>query len=222
MELRRRFSDWLARTEEPGAKETKPSAKPPATPAAKPKPAAKPSEGKKPSTGLWFRLTTRFTAIGYWIREKAQSADRNLRGVTEWLEKAGAFVAGLWTERSRETRWRILGVLGVAVLYLLLKFAPVPLVPCSVSSYKECAPEDGTVALVPADALLYAHVTLDDDTEQFEYAEDLADRLPEGLVSAVVGGLPVPSVATLDIRENIVPWAERDIALTLIAGPKKS
>lgn len=179
-------------------------------------------DGAKKPTGVWFRVSTRFTAIGYWIREKWQSVDRGLRAASEWVAKAGRRLGRLWTDRSRDGRVRIVAVASVLLLYMLLKFTPVPLVPCEVSSVKECAPPDETVALVPADALMYAHVTLDDETDQFERAEKLADRLPDELVDSIAGAIPLPSVATLDIRANVLPWAKRDLAVTLIAGPRKA
>jgi hypothetical protein len=190
----------------------------------KPKLPGRKSSGTGKPTGLWFRVSTRFTAIGYWIREKAQTLDRRLTGVTEWLEQAGAFVAGLWTGRSREAKTRILAVSGVVLLYVLLKFTPAPLVPCQVSAVKECAPDDGTVALAPGNALLYAHVTLDEDSDQFEQAEDLADRLPQlgGLLQELTAGLPAPAGAAIDVNADVLPWASDDLALTSVPGPKRT
>jgi hypothetical protein len=185
---------------------------------------ARKEPGQKKPTGLWFRISTRFTAIGYWLREKDQTVDRHLKGVTDWLEKAGAFVAGLWTKRSREVQLRIVAVAGVLLLYSLLKFTPLPLVPCQISSVKECAPPDETVALAPANSLLYAHVTLDEDTDQFDRAQELADRLPQlgELVGQLTSALPAPSGAALDVSDDILPWAERDLALALVPGPKRT
>jgi hypothetical protein len=176
------------------------------------------------AAGLWFRFSTRVRAIGYWIREKAQTTDRSLGGVTNRLETAGAFVGGIWTQRSRETQVRVVAIVGVLLLYTLVKFAPLPLVPCQISSAKECAPPNETVALTPADSLLYAHVTLDHDSDQFKRAKKLADRLPQfqDLVGQLTATLPAPSGGQLNVEEDILPWAKRDLALALVPGPGRS
>jgi hypothetical protein len=189
------------------------------------KPKAKPRSSRKAAaSGIWFRVSTRVKAIGYWIREKAQTTDRSLGGVTNRLETAGAFVGGLWTQRSRETQVRVVAVVGVLLLYTLVKFAPLPLVPCQISSAKECAPPNETVALTPADSLLYAHVTLDHDSDQFKRAKKLADRLPQfqDLVGQLTAALPAPSGGELNVEEDILPWAKRDLALALVPGPGRS
>lgn len=188
----------------------------------KPRAKAKAKDGA--AAGLWFRFSTRVKAIGYWIREKAQTTDRSLGGVTNRLEKAGAFVGGLWTKRSRETQVRVVAIVGVLILYTLVKFAPLPLVPCQISSAKECAPPNETIALTPADALMYAHVTLDHDSDQFKRARKLADRLPQfqDLLGQLTAALPTPSGGELNVEEDILPWAKRDLALALVPGPKQS
>ena len=115
-----------------------------------------------PAVDLWFRFSTRVRAVGYGAREKGQQAGRLL---AEGWERLADLV---WLKRSHEGRIRIGAVAGVLLLYAVLKFIPVPGVPCSVSAVKECAPPDDAVALVPADALLYTHLTLDEDSTQFE------------------------------------------------------
>jgi hypothetical protein len=198
--------------------------------AAKPKTAEKPKDAEKPKKAkaakpkkdpaddLWFRVSTRVRALGYGIREKAQQAWRLLR-------KAGEWTADLWLKRSREGRIRIVAVAGVLALYVVVKFAPVPGVPCTVSAYHECAPPDQAIELVPADALLYAHLTIDEDSTQFKRATDAFDRLADLqtiLAAELPAALPTPSGASLDIRTDVLPWADRDLAVALIDGPKKT
>ena len=166
---------------------------------------------------LWFRISTRFRAVGYWVREKAQIAGRA-------LATAGRFLGALWTERSAQTRRRSLAVAGVLALYAVLKFAPVPLVPCSVSAYKECPPPNDSVALVPASAALYGHLTLERDSRQYELSSELAADLPQVqlLFEQITATLPTPSGARVTLREDVLPWAERDLAVALLPGPRGS
>jgi hypothetical protein len=166
---------------------------------------------------LWFRFKTRIRAIFYWIREKAQIAGRALRRGAEapivW-----------WARRSRATKQRIFAVAGVVALYAVLKFAPVPGVPCEVSAAKECAPPNDTIAYVPADAVLYAHFTVKSDSHQSELAGDLADEIPDvsQLAQQVTSALPTPTGTPVNVTEEILPWAKDEVALTLVAGPKKT
>jgi hypothetical protein len=173
---------------------------------------------KKSTTNLWFRVSTRFKAAGYWIREKAQAAGKH-------LSAAAAAVAAFWKGRSRSSKIRFAAVLGVLALWAVLKFTAVPGVPCSFSAVKECPPEDDTIALAPAGSLLYAHATLDGDTAQSERAADAFEQLPD-LERAIVGSassaVPSPSGAVVDLREDVLPWAEQDLAVTIVPGAAKA
>jgi hypothetical protein len=181
--------------------------------------AKRPQAGERPKlpNDLWFRVSTRFRAVGYGVREKAQIAGRS-------LARGGRGLWALWTERSGQTKRRAGAIAGLLLLYAVLKFAPVPLVPCSVSAYKECPPPNDSVALVPADAALYGHLTLERDSRQYELAAGLADDLPDVqlLFEQLAAALPTPSGARVTLREDVLPWAERDLAVALLPGPKGS
>lgn len=183
-------------------------------PNAEPTPAAPEPPRKRRGGDLWFRVSTRFRAAGYWLREKGQEGGRLAGAAWKW-------VADLWLQRSREGRIRIAAVAGVLVLYTFLKLAPITVIPCQISAVRECAPPDDAVALVPADALLYAHLTLDEDSTQFERADDAFERL-SGLRTILAAELPgavaTPSGAELDVEEDVLPWAERELAFALLPG----
>jgi hypothetical protein len=165
---------------------------------------------------FWFRASTRVRAAVYWVREKAQVGLGGARDGGEW-------VADRWSGVSRENRIRAGAVAGVVLLYVILKFLPVPGVPCGVSAVKECAPGDDAIALVPSDALIYAHVTLEEDSTQYERADEAFDQLVE-LERLVVGSaataIPAPSGAPVDLRADVLPWAEDDLAVMSIPQPK--
>ncbi len=166
---------------------------------------------------LRFRLVTRMRAIGYWLREKAQA-------VWRLTKRGAAAVAYWWSKRSRGTRMRIFTVAGVVVLYLIVKFLPVPGVPCQISAAKECAPTDHTIAYVPRDALLYAHLTVNSDSHQWDLAGDLQDALPNftALLQSDTSSLATPTGRSVDLGHEVLPWAEDDLALVGVPGPKKT
>ncbi len=158
-------------------------------------------------------------AIGYLAREKAQDAVRLLR-------RAGTGLADLvWLKRARGTRIRIGAVAGVLVLYSLIKFTALPGVPCQLSAAKECPPADETIALVPENALLFGHLTLDRDTEQWERAEDAFESLADLqtiLAAELPSAVPTPSGADLDLGSDVLPWADQDLAVVLLPGPERT
>jgi hypothetical protein len=171
----------------------------------------------KPPADTWFRFTTRMRAIRYWIREKAQIVWRRLRAAAE-------AIADWWARRSHATKTRIYAVAGVVVLYLIIKFIPVPGVPCEVSAAKECAPPNDTIAYVPQNAVLYAHVTVNSSSHQWDLEGDLAKELPNitALFQQSTAALATPSGKPVDISSQVLPWAKDDIALVDVPGPKKT
>jgi hypothetical protein len=173
----------------------------------------------KPKTegDLWFRLHTRLRAIGYWLREKTQI-------VWRWLKQAGNALSYWWSKRSRGTRMRIFAVAGIVVLYLIIKFLPVPGVPCEISAAKECAPSNDTIAYVPRDAVIYAHVTVNGDSHQSDLAGDLNDELPNitALLQSDTSALAIPSGRPIDLSHEVLPWAKDDLALIGVPGPKRT
>lgn len=191
--------------------------KPPITPPPSPSTPFTPPPPTTPQRDRWFRFVTRLRAIGHWIREKARVTGRGLRrgadGVAYW-----------WSKRSRATRNRIYAVSGVLVVYLIVKFIPIPGVPCQVAAGKECAPSNETIAFVPENAVLYAHVTIKGSSHQAELGRELRDVIPDFISIAQVStsALPSPSGKPIDLAGAVLPWIEDDLALVLIPGPKKT
>jgi Protein of unknown function (DUF3352) len=199
----------------PGSKDSPGSGEPVTTEieAAKPED-QKEAKSKDPSEDLWFRLSTRLKAVGYWLREKLQAAGRDLGA-------AGKRLGDLW---QKSPIWgRVAIAAGATLLFLVLLIRVVPVGPCQLS-VKECAPSEKSFELVPADALLYAHLTIDEGSDQFERSGEAFERLSDLrtiLAAEVPGALPTPSGTPIDISEDVLPWAERDLALTLLPGPGK-
>lgn len=192
--------------------ESKPAPAPPPGPVTTGTQEAKPE--KDPSSDLWFRGSTRIRAAGYWLREKSQQGVRTGRPTAR---RVGA----MWKARSLGERIGIGAAAGLLFLVLLVRIVPLPGVPCGIS-VKECPPEQQSFDFAPADALLYAHLTLDRDSEQFENASDALGSLSDLrtiLAAELPPALPTPSGGTVDISLDALPWAEGDLAMLLVAGP---
>jgi len=171
----------------------------------------------KGSGDLRFRFVTRIRAIGYWLREKGSIAWR-------WIGRAAAAFAHWWSKRSRASRIRIFAVAGVVVLYLIVKFLPVPGVPCEISAARECAPSNDTIAYVPRDALLYAHLTVNSSSHQWDLAGNLQGDLPNftALLQSDTSSLAAPAGRAVDLEHEVLPWARDDLALIGVPGPRKT
>jgi hypothetical protein len=165
----------------------------------------------------WFRFVTRLRAVGYWLREKGTIAWR-------WAKQAGGDLSEWWSKRSRAAKTRIFAVAGVLVLYLIVKFLPVPGVPCEVSAAKECAPSNDTIAYVPRNADLYAHLTINSGSHQWQLARDLSNELPDftALLQSDTSALAIPSARPVDLTREVLPWAKDDLALVGVPGPQKT
>ncbi len=159
-----------------------------------------------------FRSKTRLRAIGYWLREQAWRVSRGFDRLVE------SRVRRLWQGRSPSTRRRIGAVAGVLLLYALVKFVALPGVPCQISAAKECAPGDATIAKVPSDALLYAHLTLDDDAAQFDRAGEVLGRLTRfpQLGQAALDLFKPPSGTAITYEDDVRPWAGDDASLAIV------
>ncbi len=223
--LRRRLSPHRS---EPTAPKSPPPESPPEEPEAPPpKPLFSlepPEEEKKPgrSSELAFRARTRVRAAGYWLREKGQIAQRGLKRGGAATAAGARSTGAWWSRRSRGTKIRVGAVAGILFLYLILKFLPVPGVPCQVSAAKECAPSNDTIAYVPANAVLYAHMTVNSDSHQWELARDLGDELPNftALLQSDTSALGGPAGSSLNLSQQILPWVKDDLALLRVPEPK--
>ncbi len=161
-----------------------------------------------------FRATTRVRAVGYGLREQSWKLTRRW---DRFEERA----RGFWSARSPGTRARIVAIAGVFLAYALIKFAALPGIPCQVSATKECTPVDATLERIPANALAYAHLTLDDDVAQFDRAADVLgriDRFPQ-LAQAGLDVLRPPSGAQVTYADDVRPWAGDDAAVAIVPGP---
>ena len=196
---------------------------------------APPQEGDQPSppvpapapekpqrfSELTFKARTRFRAIAYWLREKGQVSWRGLKRGGAALAAGPRRAGRWWSRRSRGTKIRVGAVAGLVVLYLVVKFLPVPGVPCELSAAKECAPSNDTIAYVPRDAVLYVHMTVNSDSHQWDLEQDLAKELPNftALLKSDTTALTGPTGRAVDLSREVLPWVKDDIALLGLPGP---
>jgi hypothetical protein len=109
-------------------------------------------------------------------------------------------------------------VAAVLLLYVLIRFVPIPGVPCELSAVEDCPSGDEAIALVPADAYAYAQLELDPDSSQVEQARELIELFPgfpviaQGTLQA--GGLD----PDLSLGEDIEPWLGDEVAAAIVPG----
>ena len=83
-----------------------------------------------------------------------------------------------------------------------------------------CPPADDAEQLVPADALAYVHANLDPETEQYEAAAEIAERVPVlsgQLADRALALLPGPA-AGRPTSSAIGPWFGGEVAVAVLAG----
>lgn len=122
-----------------------------------------------------------------------------------------------WRELPALARQRILAALVVAATAALVGFVLIPVAPCWVPGGDSCAPGNDAIAHVPDDALLYAHLNIDPDSEQVQAAGALRERLPllvAEATAALVGAGGVP----IDFAGDVAPWSGGELALAVLPG----
>jgi hypothetical protein len=124
-----------------------------------------------------------------------------------------------WFDLSVHTRLRLALVLGVVVALTLVWLVAVPALPCQAPGGDRCPPADDAIHLVPEDALAYVHLNVDPDTEQYEDAAKVFERVPGITKQAsvlVLSRLPGPGGAPPRFERDIQPWFGGEAALALV------
>ena len=144
-----------------------------------------------------------------------QRAEALLSGAGRALGSAGTAAAHRWSELPRIARQRIAAGAIVLAVVAFVVWVLIPAAPCGAPGGDSCPAEDHAIALVPDDALAYAHVDIDPDGEQLAAASAYGDRLP------LLGGLLLGSVSDVagkpvDFRTQVSPWAGDEAALAVL------
>ncbi len=156
---------------------------------------------------------------------RRRAIERRLRGLRDigpgsgslgvWLAAIRGRLDGSWGKIPQTGRHRILAGAIVAVVVALIWFVLISVAPCGFPGGDSCPPDDDAIALVPDDALAYAHLDTDIDSQQFEVATELARRVP--LLSGIaVGGATQIAGFEFDFSSQIEPWAGGEIAIAVM------
>jgi len=145
------------------------------------------------------------------LRERAEAL---LRDAASAVGNAGTGIAHRWGELPRIARQRIAAGAIVLALVALVVWVLLPAAPCGAPGGDSCPAEDHAIALVPDDALAYAHVDVGSDGE-LEAASDYAERLPllSGLLLGAVSGVAGERV---DFATQVEPWAGDEAAIAVL------
>jgi hypothetical protein len=137
----------------------------------------------------------------------------------------GSGARGFWFGMSVTTRRHLAIALASLVALLLLVFVAVPALPCQAPGGDACPPADDAIALVPDDALGYIHVNADPDSEQYDEARVVADRIPTlstQLTRSLLSRVPGPSGAPPGFDRDIGPWFGGEAALAIVPAGERA
>ena len=146
---------------------------------------------------------------------------RTGRAIARVPRSIGQGVVGFWRGLSVSARRRLVAAPGIAVVLLLLFGVAVPNLPCRLPGGESCPPADDAEELVPADALAYVHTNLDPETEQYELAVDVADRVPifsDQAAARALALLPRAAGRPTDFERDLVPWFAGEAAMAVIGA----
>jgi hypothetical protein len=121
----------------------------------------------------------------------------------------------LWSGLPQRTRQLILAGSAAVVVVVVIALVAVPNLPCQSPGGDECAPPDDAIELVPGDSLAYLHADTDPDTQQYENAAEIAERLPK-LTEQLIDRLPGPTGGTFSYRREVAPWLGEEVAVAVI------
>ena len=165
-------------------------------------------------------------AVGYWFKEGATALGDRFGAGTVALRKpfrrvgeTGAAVAARVRDLDPLRRRSLGGAVGVLAVALIWLLVPIPGVPCGWTPAKECPPPDEAAELVPANSLVFGRLSLEREATQNERADAVAKRLPD--LRAIFDGAGTAIGATGPIAsfgEEVVPWAEGELAFALVPG----
>lgn len=130
------------------------------------------------------------------------------------MADAGAAVGQRWRELPSIARQRIAAVAIVAVVAAIVVWVLIPAAPCGAPGGSSCPAEDDAIALVPADALGYAHVEIGSG-ERPAAAAAFADRLPL-LSGLLLGSVSEVAGERVDFGSQVAPWAGDEVALAVL------
>lgn len=152
------------------------------------------------------------------LSELRDRASGLIHGIRLRAAGIGAAIGHHWRGLPEIARQRIAAGAILALLAVIVIWVLIPAAPCGTPGGDACPAEDHAIALVPGDALAYAHVDIDSDGEQLAAASAYGRRLPllSGLLIGSVAGIGGEPV---DFASQIAPWAGDEAAVAVLPGP---
>jgi hypothetical protein len=157
-----------------------------------------------------YQVRRRARRLWYRVEDALIAAGR----VPAWL---GRHIRRLWFGISLRLRRAIAGLAAVAVVGAAIWLIAIPALPCQFPGGDSCPPADDAADLVPGEALVYLHANVDPDSEQYEQAAALADRVPT-IVQQLIAALPGLDETAIDYRRDVAPWLEGEAAATVLSA----
>jgi Protein of unknown function (DUF3352) len=162
------------------------------------------------------RVKVRLRFAWYAVEDAAFAAGRLARRVPGAVQQGAR---EFWSGLSTETRLRLALAGGVVVAIALIWSLLVPALPCEAPGGDRCPPDDDAIQLVAEDALAYAHLNVDPDTEQYEEATKVLEPVPgitKQALALALSQMPGPNGAPPDFERDIQPWFGGEAALAVV------
>jgi len=132
----------------------------------------------------------------------------------------GARIGDFWQALSKTTRVRIAAFAIVAAIALVVLLVVASADPCEAPGGEACSSPDAAIALVPDDALAYAHLDVEGGTSQSEAAAEISSRLPL-LSKLAVSGVSSFAGTRIDYATDVQPWSGGELAVALLPGDSR-
>jgi hypothetical protein len=126
-----------------------------------------------------------------------------------------------WFGLALETRQRFALAIAAIAAIALVWLVAIPSLPCQFPGGDRCPPSDDAIDLVPADALAYVHLNVDNGTEQYQEAAKVGASLPNvtrQVTGRLLAQIPGPNGAPPSLAEDIQPWFGGEVALAVLPG----
>ena len=162
------------------------------------------------------KVRERLVDVRYAVEDAAFAAGRVAGRVPGAVQQGSR---RFWFELSNEARLRLALAGGAVVALALVWSLAVPALPCEAPGGDRCPPADDAIHLVSDDALAYVHVNVDPDTEQYEEASQVLERVPgitKQAIALTLSQLPGPNGAPADFERDIEPWFGGEAALAIV------
>jgi hypothetical protein len=163
-------------------------------------------------------LGRRLQSVRYGVSDLAFVAGRAIERLVGSLARGAS---DFWARLSPESRRRLPLAAGAALLAALLLALVAPDLPCRLPGGESCPPGDDAAELVPADALAYAHVNLDPETEQYRLARASAASAPllfGQITTRALAQIPGPQGRPPEFGDGIAPWFGGEAAIAVLGA----